>query len=405
MLASVTENPRHRGDAGVVIAGGGLSAQRAVETLRRNGYDGAIRMISDEAEPPYDRPPLSKAFLAGEVAPAALRFRGDDWYADHGVELRLGERAVGLDSRARDIVLASGERLAFWRLLIATGSIPRRLPGTERFANVHHLRRLGDARRLRDAIARDRRVVVVGAGFIGLEVASTARRLGARVTVIEAAPAPLAAVLGPRLGRWFARLHREEGVEMHLSARIARFRGGDVMEAIELEDGRRVACDSVVVGIGTVPATGWLAESGLGDRGVTVDAGGRSAVPGIYAAGDASAHLDARLGTHTRTEHWEAAARQGAAAARAILGLDVPPPPTPSFWSDQHGIRIQYVGDAHGADRIHIDGRPEARDFTATFTHRGRPVAALLVGRPHALPELRRQIERADPHPTERKAA
>jgi NADPH-dependent 2,4-dienoyl-CoA reductase/sulfur reductase-like enzyme len=247
-------------------------------------------------------------------------------------------------------------------------------------------------------------VVVVGAGFIGQEVASTARRLGADVTIVEAAPTPLAAVLGPQLGAWFAGLHREEGIELHLSAQITALRGNGAIEEIALGDGRVIPCDVLVVGIGTAPATDWAARSGLDDGGIPVDAAGRTALPGVFAAGDASKHLDARRGLHTRTEHWEAAARQGAAAARAMLGLDVPPPPVPSFWSDQHGVRIQYVGSAHGADGLQVDGDLTARDFTATFTHRGRPIAALLVGRPHALAGTRRAIEQATPLP-ERTAA
>ena len=395
--------PRAR-SAGIVIAGGGLAAQRAVETLRRNGHDGPIRLVSDEAVAPYDRPPLSKDYLAGRIDEAALRFRADEWYGDRDVELLLGERAAALDVAARELTLASGSRLAFSQLLIATGSRPRRLPGTERFSNLHELRSLADARRLREALRPGARLAVIGAGFIGQEVASSAHRLGSHVTVIEAAAAPLAAVLGVELGGWFAQLHRDEGIDVRLLARIMRLHGGDDVEAIELDDGHRIDCDLVVVGIGTVPATAWLAGSGLDDDGIPVDATGRTAVPRIYAAGDAAKHLDARLGGHVRTEHWEAAARQGAAAARAMLGLAVPAPSTPSFWSDQHGIRIQYIGHAHGADEIRIDGDPRARDFTATFIANRRPIGALLIGRPHALPEIRRQIDQAtDPH--ERKAA
>jgi len=223
------------------------------------------------------------------------------------------------------------------------------------------------------------------------------------VTIVEAAPAPLAGVLGAELGGWFARLHREEGVEVLLEARIARLRGERRVEAIELESGRRIACDAVVVGIGTQPAVAWLAGSGLDPGGVLVDAAGRTAAPHVFAAGDASRPFEPRLGAHVRTEHWEAAARQGAAAARAMLGLPAAAPALPSFWSDQHGVRIQYLGHAHGADRVEIDGDPAGRDFTATFTASGRPVAALLVGRPHALPAVRRRLEAH--HPTERTAA
>jgi len=382
-------------DAGVLIAGGGLAAQRAAETLRRCGYDGAIRIVAGELDAPYDRPPLSKEFLTGEVGDAALRFRPDAWYAEQRVELLLGERAAGLDPRTREVVLVGGRRLRFSQLLIATGSSPRRLPGTESFANVHELRTLRDARRLRDTVGPGARVVVVGAGFIGQEVAATARRRGADVTIVEAAPAPLAAVLGTDLGGWFAQLHREEGVEVLLSAQIVRLHGDGAVRSVELADGRRLACDALVVGIGTQPATAWLRGSGLDEDGVPVDAVGRTSLPGILAAGDASRPFDARLRAHVRTEHWEAAGRQGAAAARAMLGLPPGPAAVPSFWSDQHGVRIQYLGHAHGADGVRIDGDAGARDFTATFTERDRPVAALIVGRPHAVPELRRQIHAA----------
>ena len=377
---------------GIVIAGGGLAAQRAAETLRRNGYDGALRILAAEPELPYDRPPLSKEFLAGELDEAALRFRADDWYADNAIDVLLGDPLAMLDAAERAVVLDSGRRVPFDRLLIATGSAPRRLPGTAGFENVHELRTLADARRLHAALAAGSRLVVVGAGFIGQEVASTARRLGAEVTIVEAAPAPLASVLGAEVGRWFARLHREEGIDVRLSAQIVRLHGRRTVTAVELDNGDRIPCDTLVVGIGTAPATEWLKTSGLDKGGVPVDATGSTAVPGIYAAGDASRPFDPHLDAHVRSEHWEGAARQGAGAARAMLGLASLPSPAPSFWSDQHGIRIQYLGHAHGADRIAIDGDPPARDFTATFTRHGRPIGALLVGRPHALAALRRRL-------------
>jgi 3-phenylpropionate/trans-cinnamate dioxygenase ferredoxin reductase subunit len=378
---------------GIVIAGGGLAAQRAAETLRRTGYGGPLRMIAAESELPYDRPPLSKQFLAGELDEHALSFRDEDWYAEHAIDLVRGDPAARLDVAGRVVILASGRRLPFARLLIATGSAPRRLPGTAGYANVHELRSLVDAHRLRAALAPGSRVVVVGAGFIGQEVAATARQLGTEVTMIEAAEAPLAGVLGIELGRWFAQLHRQEGIDVRLSARIDRLHGHHrAVTAVELDGGQRIACDTVVVGIGTEPATGWLASIGLGERGVPVDATGATAIPGVYAAGDASRPFDPHLGGHVRTEHWDAAARQGAAAARAMLGVANRPGPAPSFWSDQHGLRIQYVGHTRGADGMTIDGDPRDRDFTATFTRCGRPIGALLVGRPHALPELRRRL-------------
>ncbi len=381
--------------AGVVIAGGGLAAQRASETLRRNGYDGAVRVIAREPHAPYDRPPLSKEFLAGDVDGRALEFRPPPWYGEHEVELLLGERATGLDGPRREVQLAGGRRLHFNQLLIATGSEPRRLLGTERYENVYELRTRDDARALRDALWTRPELVIVGAGFIGQEVAATAKRLGARVTIIEAAPTPLASILGPRLGEWFADFHRREGIELELSARITRFHGSRAVHAVELQDGRRLECDLLLVAIGTEPATAWLRDSGLGDGGVRVDCGGRTAIPRIFAAGDASARFQPGLGSHIRTEHWEQAALQGASAARAMLGLQTPAGAPPSFWSDQHGVRIQFVGHTHGADRLEIDGQPSARDFTALFTSHNRPIAALLVGRPRALPELRQRIRDA----------
>ena len=377
---------------GIVIAGGGLAAQRAAETLRRHGHDGPLCLLAAEPEPPYDRPPLSKEFLAGELDERALRFRDDGWYADNAVDVLTGDPVSALDAAERAVVLESGRRVRFGRLLIATGSAPRRLPGTAGLENVHELRTLADARRLRGALGGGSRVVVVGAGFIGQEVAATARRLGAEVTIVEAAAAPLAGVLGTELGHWFARLHREEGIDVRLSAQIARLHGPRTVAAVELDDGDRIPCDTLVVGIGTIPATEWLARSGLDDRGIPVDPAGATAIPGVYAAGDASRPFDPHVGAHVRSEHWEGAARQGATAARAMLGLATPPAPPPSFWSDQHGIRIQYLGHAHGADRIAIDGDPPARDFTATFTRHDRPIGALLVGRPHALAEARRRL-------------
>ena len=381
--------------AGVVIAGGGLAAQRASETLRRDGYDGSIRVIAGEAHPPYDRPPLSKEFLAGELDESALAFRPQPWYAEHEVELLLGERATRLDAPGRDVLLAGGRRLHFNQLLIATGSAPRRLLGTERYENVHQLRTRDDAAALRDALCTRPELVIVGAGFIGQEVAATAKRLGARVTVIEAARTPLAAMLGPQLGEWFADFHRREGIELALSAQIARFHGERSVHAVELQDGRRIECDLLLVAIGTEPATSWLHDSGLGNGGRRVDCGGRTAIPGIFAAGDASAQFQPGLGTHVRTEHWEQAALQGASAARAMLGRQPPAAAPPSFWSDQYGVRIQFVGHTHGADHLEIDGQPTARNFTALFTNKNRPIAALLVGRPRALPELRQRIRDA----------
>jgi NADPH-dependent 2,4-dienoyl-CoA reductase/sulfur reductase-like enzyme len=365
-----------------------------------------VRMVCAEPEPPYDRPPLSKGVLAGEADPAELAYRPAWWYEEKRVELLLGERAAGLDPGARRLRLDSGAELAYEKLLIATGGAARRLPFLEGYENVHCLRDLGDARRLRGELRAGARLAIVGAGFIGQEVAATARRLGAEVTVLEALETPLAPILGEQVGAWFAGLHAEEGVTVLTGAMLESARGGGRVEELVLADGRRLACDAVVVGVGTVPATAWLEGSGLDPGGVRTDAAGRTELPGVFAAGDASIPFEPRFGAHARTEHWDAAAWQGAAAAGAMLGERSGTPPLPSFWSDQYGLRIQYVGHAARADAVAFDGDPAERDFEAVFTRSGAPVAGLSVGRPRAIPALRKRIDAAHfPAQREEKAA
>jgi 3-phenylpropionate/trans-cinnamate dioxygenase ferredoxin reductase subunit len=379
---------------GVVIVGGGLAAQRCCETLRRDGYAGQIRIVAEEERRPYDRPPLSKAVLADERSADSLAFRPSHWYVEKQIDLLLGDRAVALDPTIKTVTLDSGVVLDYDVAVIATGSRPRRLPGTERFANTHLLRTAEDAVRLRGALAPGARLIVVGAGFIGLEVAATARRLGCQVTVLEAAPSALGRVLMPELAGWLVDLHRAEGVEVMFSAHVARFgegRGG--VEWVQLTDGSRLYCDALVLGIGIEPATGWLEGSGLETDGVRVDARGRTAVPDVYAAGDAARVLDPISGEHARSEHWEAAARQGAQVGRTILDLDPLPPALPSFWTDQFGHRIQLVGNAASGDEVDLSGDPETPEFTAEVRRDGELVAGMAVDEPRAIPALRRQIE------------
>ncbi len=353
---------------GIVIAGGGLAAQRCTETLRGQGYDGPIRIVCAESHAPYDRPPLSKEMLAGEMPAEAVALRPRAWYEERGVDLLTGTRAERLDLARRELLVSGGRGLRFDLLLIATGSRPRTLPMFDGYPNAGVLRTLDDALALRRGLAGGGRLAVLGAGFIGLEAAATARKLGMEVTVVEALDAPLAALLGTGLGRWFAELHRSEGAEVLLSSRVERVRGRKRVQALELAGGRSIACDHVLVGVGVDPDTRWLEGSGLDAAGVRVDPQGRTPAPGVYAAGDAARPYDPALARHVRTEHWEAAARQGAAAARAMLGLEPARTPLPSFWSDQYGLRVQFVGRAEEADRIAIEGDPEGRDFQALFT-------------------------------------
>jgi NADPH-dependent 2,4-dienoyl-CoA reductase/sulfur reductase-like enzyme len=376
----------------VAVAGGGLAGQRFVETLRRSGYDGAITMVCAETHRPYDRPPLSKAVLADADAEQAIEFRSQAWYRDQSVELRLGVAATGLDAAGRRLELSDGDVLAYDQLLIATGGRPRRLDLLTPFANVTTLRNVEDARELRAALAAGGRLVIVGAGFIGQEVAVAARKAGLETAVIEVAELPMAGLLGPAVGTWLRDLHVGEGVEMLLGAQLTGARGGDRVEALSLADGREVACDHVVVGVGVAPDLDWLAGSGLPSDGVPVDSEGRTSLPGVYAAGDAAATYDPRLGRRLVGGHWESAGRQGSRAAKSMLGLDPGPLTASSFWSDLYGTRLQYLGHASLADEMTIDGDPAERDFTATFTRDGEPVAALLVGRPRQLPAARARL-------------
>jgi 3-phenylpropionate/trans-cinnamate dioxygenase ferredoxin reductase component len=378
---------------GIVIAGGGLAAQRCCETLRAKGFDGPIRVLCQERHPPYDRPPLSKEVLTGDMPAAATALRPRAWYDDHSVDLLLGVSASRLDIAATRVEISRGPALRYEQLLIATGAAPRTLPSLEGYDNVATLRTLPDAQRLARALHRGARIVIVGAGFIGLEVAAAARARGAEVTIVEAASAPLASVLGPALGAWFADMHRSEGVEVLVSAQIDSVKGGRRARELVLAEGRRLRCDHVVVGVGVDPATRWLDGSGLDSSGVIVDAAGRTAAPGVYAAGDAARVHDRALGRPVRTEHWEAAARQGSAAARAMLGQEPAAMPPASFWSDQYGTRIQYVGYAAEADRAVTQGDLGGRQFAVEFTRAGATVAALLVGRPRELSEARRRVQ------------
>jgi NADPH-dependent 2,4-dienoyl-CoA reductase/sulfur reductase-like enzyme len=380
-------------DQGILIVGGGLAAQRCAETLRRRGYEGPVRMVCAEPDPPYDRPPLSKELLAGAVEEESAAFQPAWWYEEKQVELLLGARAETLQPEDRTVQLDSGVELRYEKLLIATGSAARRLPFLDGYENVHALRTIADARLLRAELAPGARLTIVGAGFIGLEVAATARRLGVEVTMIEALETPLAPILGEEVGAWFADLHRSEGVRVMTGAMLEGARGNGRVEELTLAGGKQVACDAVVVGVGTMPATAWLRGSGLDESGVRTDTSGRTTLPGVFAAGDASVPFDPRFGAHARTEHWDAAAWQGAAVAQAMLGEYPGTPPLPSFWSDQYGLRIQYVGHAHHADAVVVEGEPAERDFEVTFTRDGVPIAGLAVGRPRAIPAMKKGIE------------
>jgi NADPH-dependent 2,4-dienoyl-CoA reductase/sulfur reductase-like enzyme len=394
MPTSTNQRPRAPRD-GIVIAGGGLAGQRCAEALRRGGYEGPIRVVCAEPHRPYDRPPLSKAALVDAAQDAGLPYRGADWYAEQSVDLLLGVSAAGLAPAESRVRLSDGTSLRYHQLLISTGGRARTLPWLGGYDNVSALRTLDDARVLREALAPGRQLAVIGAGFIGLEIAATARRLGVEVTLIEAGACPLARIVGPEMGAWFGRLHTAEGAHMLTGVTVDRVHGNGAVSALRLSDGTAVPVDHVVVGVGIQPDVAWLTDSGLDlSSGVPVDPHGRTAIDRLFAAGDVAATFDDSCGCHVPGSHWEAAGRQGARAARAMLGLDPGVPPVTSFWTDQYGLRIQYVGRWRPGDVLQIDGDPGRRNFTAIFSRAGRAVAALLVDRPRDLPAARKLIEK-----------
>jgi NADPH-dependent 2,4-dienoyl-CoA reductase/sulfur reductase-like enzyme len=388
----------------VVVVGASLAGLRAVETLRQQEYTGEIVVVSDEAEQPYDRPPLSKKVLSGEWEPDRIRLRKPEIIDSLGVEWTLGDGAVALDTEQRVVRLRSGCDVAFDGLVIATGGQVRRLPGQPDWTGIHELRTLSDSLSLRSELEPGRRVVVIGAGFIGLEVAATARTRGCAVTVLEGAPAPLIRGLGADMGRHIARIHEDNGVTVRCDVRVDAFVEGErgVVSGIRLADGEVIPADVVLVGVGVSPATGWLESSGLELRdGVVCDETLRAA-PRIYAAGDVARWPNRLLGREMRVEHWTNASEQGAVAARNLLAESRGESRTayesvPFFWSDQYTSRIQFIGRAEGDETVEIvAGSPDEHSFVALYHHGDELRAALGVSRPkQVMPFSKLLAERA----------
>lgn len=381
----------------VVVVGASLAGLRATETLRREGYEGSLVLVGAEPHLPYDRPPLSKQLLAGDREPQDLVLRHES-YDDLDVELRLGVRAVGLDVAGREIVLDDDERLGFDGAIIATGAAPRTLPNTPALAGIHVLRTIDDALALRAHVDAARRLVVVGAGFIGSEVAATCRARGLDVTVLEALPVPLMRGLGPVLGAVCGELHRDHGVDLRLGTGVAAIEGNGHVERVRLDDGSSVEADVVVVGVGVAPVTDWLVGSGLTlDNGVVCDET-LLAAPGIVAAGDVARWPNPRFGGELmRLEHWTNAAEQGVAAARRLLvpeGDTAPAyDPIPFVWSDQYDRKIQSVGHFRGDDEMRVvHGSLEERRFVAIFGRAGRLVGVLGFSMPPKVMQYRKLI-------------
>ncbi|HEY6561558.1 MAG TPA: FAD-dependent oxidoreductase [Polyangiaceae bacterium] len=378
----------------IAIVGGSLAGLRAAEALRRRGYDGAITWIGAEAHLPYDRPPLSKQILAGTWDVSRIALRKTPPLDDLDAELHFGRRATSLDVHARRVALDDGATLPFDGLIIATGARPRVLHSQQTLASVHTLRTVDDAVAIQAALERSPRVVIVGAGFIGLEVAAVCRQRSLDVTVVDALSTPLTRTLGEAAGKIVEAIHRDEGVRFIFDRSVREVCGTGSVERVILSDGRELAADLVVVGIGVVPETDWLASSGLGIAdGVVCDAYCATNLPNVVAAGDVARWENPLFGASMRVEHWTNAVEQATAAVDRLLeGAKHAKPfaPAPYFWSDQYNFKLQFVGHYSGTDTVHVleDDR-SARRIVLIYERDGRITGALTGNRPAALAKYR----------------
>lgn len=365
-----------------VIVGGGLAAARAAEGLRERGFTGSILMISVEDEVPYERPPLSKELLLGTAERGSAFVHDRQWYADHDIELRLGTMVTGVDPAAHEVVLEDGERVSYDKLLLATGSWPRRIdiPGAD-LEGVLYLRDLPESDAILEAIESKRPLVVVGAGWIGLEVAAAARTHGVDVTVLEVADLPLQQVLGDEVARVFADLHRDHGVDLRLGTAIASIEGdGGHVSGVVTQGGERIDAGAVVVGIGADPQSDWAQAAGLaGSDGLDVDDRLRTSDPDIFAAGDIAAVDHPILKRRVRVEHWAWANDSGPVAARAMLGEEVSYEALPFFYSDQYDLGLEYIGYAppHEVERVVLRGDVAGLAFQAFWLGDKRVLAGM----------------------------
>jgi 3-phenylpropionate/trans-cinnamate dioxygenase ferredoxin reductase subunit len=384
----------------IVVVGASLAGLRGIEALRRDGYDGAITLVGAEPHLPYDRPPLSKQVLAGSLEPDQIALRREP-IEDLALDLRLGRRAISLDAKAREIALDDGERVAWDGLLIASGATPRRLPGTPALEGIHVLRTLDDALAIRRALEKGPRVLVVGAGFIGAEVAATCRTQGHPVTVVEPLAAPMLRALGPEIAAVTAELHRDHGVDLRCGVGVEALEGAGRVERARLADGSVIEADLVVIGIGVTPEVSWLEGSGLELRdGVVCDATCATSLPGVTAAGDVARWPHALFGEEMRIEHWTHAIEMGEAAARRLLAAPEaaePFAPVPYVWTDQYDRKLQMAGRIRPDDLMEIvQGSLKERRFVAVFGREGRLTGALAMNRPAAVIRLKQRIARGE---------
>jgi 3-phenylpropionate/trans-cinnamate dioxygenase ferredoxin reductase subunit len=368
----------------LVIAGAGLAGAKAAETLRAEGFGGPVVLIGEENERPYERPPLSKDYLMGKAERDSIYVHPQDWYREHDVDLRLGAAVTGIDRERHEVTLADGSRVGYGKLLLATGSSPRRLtvPGAG-LSGVHYLRTAGDSDGIKQAFQSAERVAVIGAGWIGLEVAAAARTAGAEVAIVEMAELPLLRVLGREVAEVFAGLHLSNGVDLRMNAGVEELTGaGDRVSGVRLSDGSHIPADAVVVGVGITPNTQLAEAAGLEvGNGIVVDASLRTSDPDIYAAGDVANAYHPLLKSSIRVEHWSNARNQPQAAAKAMLGQEVSYDRLPYFYTDQYDLGMEYSGyvEPGGYDEVVFRGDKERREFVSFWLSGGRVLAGMNV--------------------------
>ncbi len=381
----------------VVVIGGGLAAASAAAELREQGHTGDIVVVGGEPHPPYERPPLSKGLLLGSSQPQEASVHPPEWYDEHQVDLRTGTVATGLDLDRRRVRLESGE-LPYDRLLLATGATPRHLPMADASgAPVVHLRTLDDALALRERLTEGARIAIIGAGWIGLEVASAARQRGASVTVLESAPLPLQRVLGDEVATVFADLHREHGVDLRLGAQVVGIEDEHGEAVVHVEGSGPVVADLLLVAVGVSPTDELAARAGLAvDNGVLVDARLRTPDPHVLAAGDVANHDHPTLGTHVRVEHWDTAIHHGRHAARVMLGSDEPYTGLPYFFTDQYDLGMEYVGHVAGGvgHDLVVRGDLAGRQASVLWLQEDRVVAGMHLNDWDAIGPLRAVVGR-----------
>jgi NADPH-dependent 2,4-dienoyl-CoA reductase/sulfur reductase-like enzyme len=380
---------------GVVIVGGGLAAARTAEQLRRSEYTGPITIVSNEKHLPYDRPPLSKEVLRAETDDVTLK--PAEFYEENDITVLLGKGARSVNTDAMTVTLTDGSELGYDELIIATGLVPKRIPSFPELPGIHVLRSFDESLKLRREADSARHAVVVGAGFIGCEVAASLRGLGVDVVLVEPQPAPLASVLGERIGSLVARLHRAEGVDVRCGIGVGEVLGTDKVEKVVLSDGTELDADLVVVGIGSHPATAWLEGSGVAvDNGVVCDAAGRASAPHVWAIGDVASWRNT-VGHQVRVEHWSNVADQARALVPAMLGKDAPAAVTvPYFWSDQYDVKIQCLGEPEATDIVHVV-EDDGRKFLAFYERDGVVAGVVGGGMPGKVMKVRAKIAAGAP--------